>query len=386
VKIGYMYRMHVSPPKGGNHVHALELVQGFLKEGHQVHLLEDPTVPGAVSFSGATDEDLRSFATSVDVLYIRVDARHLGKWPAVEACMRFAGDRPIVWEINAPANESLAFSWLGGRRLNVKESMLKLLKRRIHALRQMPGIWKEERLRRLLGKRVDTAICVSTALQGYAQKKLGIQNSIALPNGGPLIPLEEIEQRRAKRTSDQFTVFYSGSAVYPWQGLDILGSVISLARKKAPDIRFVLAVNQTTEFIPEGDNVLICQGLDRQGILDAICSSDVCVALHPDYPWSPWGFHNSPMKLFEYMACMVPVVTSNRGQMSELIRHRENGLLCSDSAEDVLAQLKTIRDNPEFAQELGNAGWQMIQNGRSWPDNVTETLKVFSRLLEEREC
>lgn len=380
MKIGYMYRMHVSPPKGGNHVHALELVQGFLKEGFEVHLLEDPTVPGATSFPGTTEKELKAFVSSVDVLYIRVDARHLGKWPAVEPCMKFAGDRPVVWEINAPANESLAFSWLGGRRVNVKESFFRKLKRRIHALRQMPGIWKEERFRRRLGRRVDAAICVSTALKDYAQNGLGITNAIVLPNGGPLISEEEISQRRAKRSSEQFTVFYSGSAVYPWQGLDYFSAAIELAREQAPDIKFVLAVNQLSEAVPEGPNVEVRQGLNREEILDAICASDACVALHPEYFWSPYRFHGSPMKLFEYMACGTAVVTSNRGQMAELIEHRKNGLLCSDDPKDILAKLVSLKNDYRLTAHVGRAGRLLIQQGRSWPENVRRTIDVFNGL------
>lgn len=383
MKIGYMYRMHVSPPKGGNHVHALELVQGFLKEGHEVHLLEDPTVPGAISFPGTTEGELKAFVNSVDVLYIRVDARHLGKWPAVEPCMRLAGDRPVVWEINAPANESLAFSWLGGRRLNVKESFFRKLKRRVHALRQMPGIWKEEKLRKRLGERVDAAICVSTALQGYAQKTLGIDNAIVLPNGGPLISEEEIRQRRARRSSEQFTVFYSGSAIYPWQGLDMLGSVVALAREQAPDIKFLLAVNQVTEYVPEGSNVEIVKGLDREGILDAICSSDVCVALHPDYPWSPYGFHNSPMKLFEYMACGTAVVTSNRGQMNEVVEHGVNGILVSDDPGEILDQLVMLQKDSALRNRIAYGALKSIEGGRSWKNNVKITLEIFFKNLKQ---
>lgn len=375
--------MHVSPPKGGNHVHALELVQGFLKEGHEVHLLEDPTVPGAISFPGTTEGELKAFVNSVDVLYIRVDARHLGKWPAVEPCMRLAGDRPVVWEINAPANESLAFSWLGGRRLNVKESFFRKLKRRVHALRQMPGIWKEEKLRKRLGERVDAAICVSTALQGYAQKTLGIDNAIVLPNGGPLISEEEIRQRRARRSSEQFTVFYSGSAIYPWQGLDMLGSVVALAREQAPDIKFLLAVNQVTEYVPEGSNVEIVKGLDREGILDAICSSDVCVALHPDYPWSPYGFHNSPMKLFEYMACGTAVVTSNRGQMNEVVEHGVNGILVSDDPGEILDQLVMLQKDSALRNRIAYGALKSIEGGRSWKNNVKITLEIFFKNLKQ---
>ncbi|WP_273208562.1 glycosyltransferase family 4 protein [Marinobacter subterrani] len=385
MKIGYMYKMHAYPPKGGNHVHALELVQGFLKAGHQVCVLDDPTMPGVSNFSGGSAEDLQAFIDNIDVLYVRVDARYLGEWPEVGACMEMGGSRPVVWEINAPANETLAFSWLGGRRLNVHESWLKRLQRWFHASRKMPGIRKEESLRRNLAKRVDSAICVSSALKTYAVETLGIADAIVLPNGGPLISEEEIRQRREKRASDRFTVFYSGSAIYPWQGLDFLSAAIRLAEDRAPDIRFLLAVNQYSDSLPDGPNVEVVQGLNREQILDAICSADACVALHPEYVWSPYRFHGSPMKLFEYMACGTAVVTSDRGQMAELIEHGSNGLLCSDSPDDILAQLMNLRDDRELALRLGSAGRQLIQQGRSWSDNVVATLDIFTRLLETRE-
>lgn len=381
MKIGYMYKMHAYPPKGGNHVHALELVQGFQKAGHQVCVLDDPTMPGASNFSGSSEDELQAFIDSIDVLYIRIDARYLGEWPEVGMCMEMAGSRPIVWEINAPANETLAFSWLGGRRLDVQESWFKRLKRWFHASRKMPGIEKEESLRRTLARRVDSAICVSTALQGYAVKTLGISDAIVLPNGGPLISEEEIGLRREKRASDRFTVFYSGSAIYPWQGLDFLSAAIRLAENEAPDIKFVLAVNQYSDALPAGKNVEVVQGLNREEILDAICSADACVALHPDYFWSPYRFHGSPMKLYEYMACGTAVVTSNRGQMTELIEHGSNGLLVSDDPADILEKLVYLKDNVSLRERLADGAWATIQNGRSWQDNVRATLTIFENNL-----
>ncbi|MDZ7759339.1 MAG: glycosyltransferase family 4 protein [Desulfovermiculus sp.] len=244
----------------------------------------------------------------------------------------------------------------------------------------MPGIRREEKLRRSLASKVDAAICVSTALANYATDGLGIRNVMVLPNAGPLISQEEIEDRQAKRSHKAFTVFYSGSAMYPWQGLDILAGAINLAQSQAPDIRFVLAVNQRTEYLPGGPNVEIREGLNRESILDSICCADACVALHPEYPWSPYGFHNSPMKLFEYMACMRPVVTSNRGQMAELITNGESGLLCSDVVGDILQHFIQLRDQPELAKSMGLSGWNMIQQDMNWENNASKTLSLFHHL------
>lgn len=381
--------MQAFPPKGGNHVHAIELTQGFVDAGHEVFVLDDPAMPRVTSLDSNDSEGLKLFVSSIEILYVRIDARSLKEWPMLAKCMTLVGDIPIVWEINSPANEWLAFSWLGGRQLSPEgdqlDSSLKRAQRWVHAARNYPKVWMEESYRRSLAPGVSAAICVSSAVGQYA-KDLGIRNVSILPNGGPLLSSAEIALRGRKKSTDRFTVFYSGSAIYPWQGIDYLAEVIRLAAVDAPDIRFVLAVNQRTELVPDLPNVEVLEHLNREEILDAICTADACVAVHPQYTWSKYGFHNSPMKLFEYMACMRPVVTSNHGQMAELIRHGEDGLLCENNPRKILSQLLWLRDNPQRAEKMGKATWLRIQEEFSWNHVVGRTLELFTNLLAQKKA
>jgi len=299
--------------------------------------------------------------------------------------MRLIGDLPVVWEINSPANEALAYSWLGGKSNAIKESYFKKSKRFIHATKKIPGIYLEERFRKKMAKNVSAAICVSKALGKYASDALGIPEVLVLPNGGQLMSEDEIRQRREREQLDGFTVLYSGSAMYPWQGLNYLSEVIKLALKEAPDISFVLAVNQRVPDLPTTDNVVILEHLDREKILDAICASDACVSLHPEYPWSKYGFHNSTMKLFEYMACMRPVVTSNHGQMSDIMRDEKDGLLTENDPVSILSRLCYIKDNPVQAADIGKQAWQRVQSEFNWQNNTRKTLKAFERAIEHVE-
>ena len=50
------------------------------------------------------------------------------------------------------------------------------------------------------------------------------------------------------------------------------------------------------------------------------------VALAPYRP-TEHAFYFSPLKLFEYMACGVPTVAARLGQIEEVVRHGETGLL-----------------------------------------------------------
>jgi glycosyltransferase involved in cell wall biosynthesis len=381
MRIGYLYDFTSFPPKGGHHLHVIELIKGFLSLGHSVSVLEDPAMPGVTNFVSEKG-GLDRFLESSDLIYVRIDAGPTRRWKSLSACLSKAGQRPVVWEINSPANEVLAYSWLAGREISRgKESTLRRIRRQIHAWRQLPVIGIEELHRRRLARRVDAAICVSSALGTYAQHELGINNVVVMPNGGPLLSDEEILERRARRNHVQFTVFYSGSTIFPWQGLDLLQQVIELAEKEAPDILFVLAVNKRTKGLPRTGNVLVLEALDRDQIFDAICAADVCVALHPDYSWSAYGFHNSPMKIFEYMACQRPVVTSNHGQMREIFRDGDDVLMCEYDARAVLAKLMYLKENGQVAKRLGRNGWELIQTRYNWPAIVMRTTELFEDLL-----
>lgn len=386
MRIGYLYNLQAYPPKGGNHTHVFELIQGFRKEGNEVAVLADPTMPDVANFAGDTDQSIVDFLDFCDVIYVRIDSRRLGAWDHLTKVMAWASENvPVVWEINSPADENLAFSWLGGKRLGTRESWLRWIRRWLHAARQKPGIAREEKIRRELSERVDAAVCVSSSMGKYARNHLGIQHSFVVPNGGPLIPAEEIYSRRQKRNNERFTVFYSGSAIYPWQGLDMLSGVIELAKSEAPDIRFLLAVNQRSDSLPHGDNVEIKERISRDEVLDEICAADACIALHPDWFWTPHGVHGSPTKLWEYMSCMTPVVTSNRGQMAELIEHERSGLLASDEPSEILELLTKLRDNPDLAKKIGRNGWNLVQEKLNWPVVCDETLEVFVQSLERRK-
>ena len=67
--------------------------------------------------------------------------------------------------------------------------------------------------------------------------------------------------------------------------------------------------------------------------------------------------------------------------MAELITHGVNGLLCSDSAAEILSQLIELRDDPDLSEKLGRSGWELIQNERSWSENVMRTVGIFENEL-----
>lgn len=385
MNIGYVYNLNIIPPKGGNHVHALELLTGFVERGHQVAVVNDSTVQVAKNF-GSSVAELQEFANWIDVLYVRIDGRYLSSWGELGMLNALVSDKPIVWEINAPANEALAYSHLGGllHWSRSSESLYKRMKRCIHAYKKYPGIILEEKLRKKMANKVDAAICVSSALGNYAINGLGVKKTLVVPNGGPFLPAEEINARSCKKVSEKFTVLYSGSAMYPWQGLNLFAEAIKQAEKKYPEIRFVMAVNQRSDYIPNTTNLEVKEGLGRDQLFDEICQADLCVAIHPEYFWSKWGFHGSPMKMFEYMACDSAVLASNIGQMKDILHDEVTGFLCENTPESILDKIIFARDNPILVKKVGTAGKNLVDEEYSWKNNVARTIEVFENVIEDR--
>jgi hypothetical protein len=208
-------------------------------------------------------------------------------------------DVRTVWEINAPADERLAFSWLGGRRAE-HENVLVRTKRWLHAARQKPKIHQETRLLKTLAARVDAAICLSEPLREYATDVLRIEDVTVIPMAGPLISREYIESRKAERKPGRFRVLYSGRADFPWLGLRYLGEAIELARSRSiDDIEFRFIVPNRSELLPSGPSVSILEGLSLDELIDETIKADVGVAMYPEYTWVKRGLHNSPTKIFE---------------------------------------------------------------------------------------
>tara|TARA_R110002049_G_scaffold239433_2_gene412638 strand:- start:9653 stop:10843 length:1191 start_codon:yes stop_codon:yes gene_type:complete len=385
VKIAYLYDLKIFPPKGGNHVHALELVKGFVAAGHEVAVVEDETAPGVTNFLD-TRETLKDLMAWCDVLYVRVDARSLREWGALNTCYKYKGSVAIVWEVNSPASETLAYSYYGGMEHwdRQQETMVRKLKRLLHVAKKIPSIWREERYRKSIAKEVSAAVCVSSSMRNYARDYLNIENSLVVPNGAVPFSRDEIDARMVVKTARPFTVLYSGSAIYPWQGLNYLSEVAAIARKKTPDIRFLIVVNQLTEAVPQGENIEVRVGMARDELMSEICRADICLSIQPEFFWSRWKFHGSPMKLFEYMACGTLVLASNIGQMSELIQDGVNGLLCESEPESIFNKIMLAHNHPREKEEMAFEGWKLVNEELNWVRNVEHTIELFNSVTSQK--
>lgn len=75
---------------------------------------------------------------------------------------------------------------------------------------------------------------------------------------------------------------------------------------------------------------------------------------------SPWEQGKCGYKLIQYMACGLPVVASNVGVNSEIVRHGQNGFLAS-SSQDWVDALGRLMDDRKLRAQMGLVGRERVE-------------------------
>jgi glycosyltransferase involved in cell wall biosynthesis len=176
-------------------------------------------------------------------------------------------------------------------------------------------------------------------------------------------------------------------ALGPWHGLENLIQSIPCVLEEVPDAEFLL-VGAMKEF---GTSHL-AEMAKEYGVSDKmhllgrklpaevpriLVESDVAVA---PYPARDFGF--SPLKLFEYMACGIPIVCSDLPSTREIVENDRNGLLVPPEDKDSLAEaiVRILIDN-NLGRRLSVEGLRRVSSF-SWKESTKKLVNVYQRALE----
>ena len=92
---------------------------------------------------------------------------------------------------------------------------------------------------------------------------------------------------------------------------------------------------------------------------------------------------NLPTKVYEYMQSSLPVIISDFPYVQRLLKKYSFGIAVDPSDPEEIAQaMRFIRDNPETAKKMGEAGLRAVQEEFNW-EKEAEKLIVLYRKLEE---
>ncbi len=247
---------------------------------------------------------------------------------------------------------------------------------------------------RQLLSQADAVIVVSPPLREHAIA-LGVapERVHVFPNG--IDPTEfcpgkrDAELRRRLGLGEGPVLGFVGG-LRPWHGVEVLPELLARVNVRHPQAQLLIVgdgpmrgqLEEALEKRGLRDRAVLTGLLSHDGMPAVIRQFDVALAPYPDLDH---GFYFSPLKLFEYMGCGVPVAAPRCGQIGEVLRDGETGLLYSAGNLDELAgACDRLLADPELRHQLGAAAAREARENYVWDRNAARAAELAGRLAEKR--
>lgn len=240
-------------------------------------------------------------------------------------------------------------------------------------------------------KYAEACFTVSNELEHYfvergvpAEKLHVISNGADIERFHPRIDRQNVIKKYGLQES--VVVGFVGSFHY-WHGVDNLMSLIEGTLGLNPCIRFLMVgeggpmKSKLEQFIQEKnfqDRVFLTGHISHEEIPQYISAMDIVLAPYPKLDF----FYYSPVKIYEYLACGKPVVTTKIGQIAEVIRNNWNGFLCEpDNVAEMQEKIATLIKNPSLRTLTGQRAYQTIVQNHSWRKKAEKLSEICWQVL-----
>jgi len=278
-------------------------------------------------------------------------------------------DRPLILEVNALLSEEAS---------------------RFRSL-NLTTLARAMELRAL--ESASAVVVVSEALRarvgalGVEKRKVHV-----VPNGADtrrFRPLRNARQwRRRLGLDDRFVIGFAGS-LKVWHGVDVLLEAFAKLRALRSDVALLVVgsgpmesdLRAAAKRLRLGSSIHFTGAVEHVQVPRYLNAMDVAVAPFRDVP----DFYFSPIKLFEYLAVGKAVLASRLGQIAEVIRSGENGLLCDAGDADALSDgLLRLHDDEALRERLAGAALSTARERFTWDRAAASVETVVRNVVTRR--
>ena len=185
---------------------------------------------------------------------------------------------------------------------------------------------------------------------------------------------------RAARDDGETRIGFLGT-LKPWHGLPDLVAAFARVHAAYPAARLHIIGDGPGRAELEAD--LAARDLTPFATIHgSIAAADVPAALGQiDIATAPYpaqdNFYFSPLKIYEYHAAGLPVITSRVGHLAEVVHDGEDGLLVPPDDPQALADaILSLARNPAHRTHLGDAGRIRVAREHSWESVAAKILAL----------
>lgn len=332
--------------------------------GHEIWAYRGNEFPGAHTIPITRFDHIKTMRR-MDVLYVRVESKfpEICTWSLSPRRLLY-GFPVVVWEFNTVPEYEL----LRGRSEKNVHQTIRSFKR--------------------YSRGCDLAICMTPGLAEYVQDDLGIKRILVVPNGSDpkLFRPDAPIVKRMLPFQDKFNVVWIGSAKEAWHDFQMLGEAAQVVWETDPDklINFhILGPGLPGTVADMPPNVYYWGAEYYENLPHWLAGMDVGVSL---YRPGPADFA-TPLKVFDYMASGLAVVSTPQPFMSELFdRLDQPDLLVPSGDSKLLAEtLLRLASDRERVRRMGRAGRELVVRHYNWRRAVQDTMNEIETILQEHK-
>lgn len=345
------------------HAHVHEIVKGLAENGWCVRLIEPNYGRRAPSVARRFAQFARIQVSALwglrrgDAFYVR---SHFAGYPAALTARLLRV--PVVQEVNGSHADAI-MAW----------PVLRRVRKAVE--------WLDRSQLRM----ADAVITVTPQLINWIAEDAGVTGARLISNGA------DIERFRPGIAAPdglpaRFVVFFG--ALAPWQG--IAEAIEATKTESWPgDVALVVVgdgmLREEVEFAADGDRVVYL-GRRPYGEIPAIVGNSIA-SLIPTFvamgregtavrDHSETGL--APLKLFESMACGVPVIASDLPGLAQTISAADCGILVKPGDPTAIARaIRTLATSPAVAKAMGDRGRESAVREHSWKSRADDTVAVL---------
>lgn len=232
-------------------------------------------------------------------------------------------------------------------------------------------------------------LAVSGGVAGYLEGFVEARGKVQIVHNG-VDPTRFRPAVRRRVATDPFTIGFLGG-LRPWHGLDGLIDATHLLVERGLPVRLLIvgkgpereALEERAKRLGIAERLVWTGVVREEAVPGELAAMDIALAPYPALE----GFYFSPLKLFEYMAAGLPIVTTAVGDLPRLVEHGRSGWLVPPDDPQALADgIARLAGDPALCRKLGAAARQTAVERHSWAATAERILEIagLCRTIEGR--
>jgi glycosyltransferase involved in cell wall biosynthesis len=191
--------------------------------------------------------------------------------------------------------------------------------------------------------------------------------------------------RRKTGIGNEFILGYVGSYM-KWHGLETSLDTIELLAREKLSYHLVLIgtgsqhrhISREIEARGLQKHVTQMGTIPHASMPEYLAMFDLALMTYPAME----KFYFSPLKMYEYLSMGIPVVSTDIGQIGEVLAHRKTGMLVHEpTAVEFARAITTVAEDTGLLNEMRNNARQDAERNHSWLANARSVVELCEEAL-----